>query len=82
MKLYPGANEALAGLGEIVQQRVAVLVEQLGADRNLEDDVRPAGAPIRGMQGRPASGPLSLLRAFITLALNYRLQVADVPAME
>ncbi|WP_137123637.1 recombinase [Roseomonas sp. HF4] len=30
-------------------------------------EVRPLGAPIRGMQGRPASGPLSLLRAFITL---------------
>ena len=26
--------------------------------------IRPAGSPIRGMQGRPASGPLSLLRAF------------------
>ena len=31
-------------------------------------DVRPAGAPIRGMQGRPASGPVSLLRAFLTSA--------------
>ncbi len=30
-------------------------------------DIRPLGAPIQGMQGRPASGPLSLLRAFITL---------------
>ncbi|HWT08010.1 MAG TPA: recombinase [Roseomonas sp.] len=30
-------------------------------------DVRPLGAPIHGMQGRPASGPLSLLRAFINL---------------
>lgn len=30
-------------------------------------DVRPLGAPIQGMQGRPASGPLSLLRAFINL---------------
>jgi hypothetical protein len=29
--------------------------------------LRPLGAPIQGMQGRPASGPLSLLRAFITL---------------
>ena len=29
--------------------------------------IRPLGAPIRGMQGRPASGPLSLLRAFIAL---------------
>ena len=29
--------------------------------------IRPRGAPIRGMQDRPASGPLSLLRAFINL---------------
>ncbi len=36
-------------------------------------DVRPAGSPIRGMQGRPASGPVSLLRAF----LNLRRHVID-----
>lgn len=36
-------------------------------------DIRPAGSPIRGMQGRPASGPLSLLRAF----LNIRRHVID-----
>jgi len=30
-------------------------------------DIRPCGAPIAGMQGRPASGPLSLLRAFANL---------------
>jgi hypothetical protein len=30
--------------------------------------IRPRGAPIRGMQGRPASGPLSLIRAFVALA--------------
>ena len=29
--------------------------------------IRPRGAPIGGMQGRPASGPLSLIRAFINL---------------
>ena len=29
--------------------------------------VRPAGSPIAGMQGRPASGPVSLLRAFLNL---------------
>src|SRR4051812_39732217 len=37
-------------------------------------DIRRAGAPIRGMQGRPASGPVSLLRAF----LNIRRHVIDV----
>lgn len=30
-------------------------------------DIRRAGAPIRGMQGRPASGPISLLRAFLNI---------------
>ncbi|MCK8782922.1 recombinase [Roseomonas sp. NAR14] len=30
-------------------------------------DIRPAGAPIRGMQGRPASGPVALLRAFLDI---------------
>jgi hypothetical protein len=44
------------------------------ADRTLLLDfsaIRPRGAPIGGMQGRPASGPLSLIRAF----LNLRQQV-------
>jgi adenosylcobalamin-dependent ribonucleoside-triphosphate reductase len=36
-------------------------------------DIRPSGSPIRGMQGRPASGPVSLLRAF----LNIRRQVIE-----
>jgi hypothetical protein len=36
-------------------------------------DIRRAGSPIRGMQGRPASGPVSLLRAF----LNIRRHVID-----
>ena len=38
--------------------------------------IRRAGSPIRGMQGRPASGPVSLLRAF----LNIRRHVIDVAA--
>ncbi len=29
--------------------------------------VRPAGAPIAGMQGRPASGPISLLRGLLNI---------------
>jgi hypothetical protein len=40
------------------------------SDRTLLIDVsaiRPRGTPIGGMQGRPASGPLSLLRAFVNL---------------
>jgi hypothetical protein len=39
-------------------------------------DIRRAGAPIMGMQGRPASGPVSLMRAF----LNIRRHVIDVAA--
>ena len=39
-------------------------------------DIRRAGSPIRGMQGRPASGPISLLRAF----LNIRRHVIDEAA--
>ena len=30
-------------------------------------DIRPRGAPIRGMQGRPASGPISILRALLNI---------------
>ncbi|MGG5888557.1 recombinase [Falsiroseomonas sp. HC035] len=40
------------------------------ADRTLLLDfsaIRPCGAPIGGMQGRPASGPLSLMRGFVNL---------------
>lgn len=39
-------------------------------DRTLLLDfsaIRPRGAPIGGMQGRPASGPLSLMRGFVNL---------------
>jgi len=42
------------------RQRHRTLVIDLSA-------IRPHGTPIRGMQGRPASGPLSLLRAFANL---------------
>jgi hypothetical protein len=38
--------------------------------------IRCAGSPIRGMQGRPASGPVSLMRAF----LNIRRHVIDAAA--
>lgn len=33
-------------------------------------DVRPLGAPIGGMQDRPASGPVSLMRAFHNVAVD------------
>ncbi|HET8995962.1 MAG TPA: recombinase [Acetobacteraceae bacterium] len=54
--------EAMAFRGE----RGRTLVLDLSA-------IRPAGSPIRGMQGRPASGPVSLLRAF----LNIRREVIE-----
>lgn len=50
------------------------LLEAMAFQRRSEDvlvldfsAIRPRGAPIRGMQGRPASGPLSLIRAFLNL---------------
>ena len=46
------------------------LAFQGAQDRTLLLDfsaIRPRGAPIAGMQGRPASGPLSLMRAFVNL---------------
>ena len=46
-------------------------------DRTLVLDfsrIRRLGMPIRGMQGRPASGPVSLLRAF----LNVRREVIEL----
>jgi len=39
-------------------------------------DIRCSGSPIHGMQGRPASGPVSLMRAF----LNIRRHVIDTAA--
>jgi adenosylcobalamin-dependent ribonucleoside-triphosphate reductase len=49
-------------------ERLEAMTFRRERDRTLVLDfsaVRPAGSPIRGMQGRPASGPISLLRAFL-----------------
>ena len=57
-------------------ERLESLAFEGAADRTLLLDfseIRPRGAPIAGMQGRPASGPLSLLRAFV----NLRRQVIE-----
>jgi hypothetical protein len=51
------------------RERDATLLLDLSA-------IRRSGAPIQGMQGRPASGPVSLLRAF----LNIRRHVIDAAA--
>ncbi|MBO1074546.1 recombinase [Roseomonas marmotae] len=42
------------------RERGAVLVLDLSA-------VRPSGSPIKGMQGRPSSGPVSLLRGLLNI---------------
>lgn len=43
-------------------------------------DIRPEGAPIAGMQGRPCSGPLSLMRGFLN-AWRYVVEPARVLEM-
>ncbi|SDE25650.1 hypothetical protein SAMN04487779_10252 [Belnapia rosea] len=57
------------GWGKAVELLESLAFEG-AADRTLLLDfsaIRPRGAPIGGMQGRPASGPLSLVRAFVNL---------------
>lgn len=57
-------------------EMVEALAFQGARDRTILFDfslIRPRGAPIGGMQGRPASGPLSLMRAF----LNIRREVIE-----
>ncbi len=63
------------GWGKAVELLESLAFEG-AADRTLLLDfsaIRPCGAPIGGMQGRPASGPLSLMRAFV----NLRAQVIE-----
>ncbi|MBR0684221.1 recombinase [Roseomonas eburnea] len=51
-------------------ERLESLAFAGASDRRLVLDfsaIRPRGAPIGGMQGRPASGPLSLMRAFMAI---------------
>jgi ribonucleoside-triphosphate reductase (formate) len=45
-------------------------------------DIRKAGSPIMGMQGRPASGPASLLRAFINIRRDVIGRAASLPLWE
>jgi ribonucleoside-triphosphate reductase (formate) len=44
--------------------------------------IRPAGAPIHGMQGRPASGPVSLLRAFLNIRQHVIAPARAEPPMQ
>ncbi|MBP0466161.1 recombinase [Roseomonas sp. PWR1] len=57
------------GWAKAVEVLEAMAFRGARGERLLLDlsEIRPLGAPIHGMQGRPASGPLSLLRAFIML---------------
>lgn len=78
-EFLPGAAPAGAIIHRIEDSRegwgrAVELLESLAfegaAERVLLLDfsaIRPRGAPIGGMQGRPASGPLSLMRAFVNL---------------
>ena len=58
------------GWAKAVELLESMAFERRRSDTLLLDfsDIRPRGAPIRGMQGRPASGPLSLMRAFVNIA--------------
>ncbi|MDO9499947.1 recombinase [Falsiroseomonas sp.] len=62
-------DDSREGWGKAVELLESLAFEG-AADRTLLLDfsaIRPCGAPIGGMQGRPASGPLSLMRAFVNL---------------
>src|SRR6185437_9777940 len=63
-------DDSREGWAKAVELLESMAFEQRRTDRLLLDfsAIRPRGAPIRGMQGRPASGPLSLMRAFINIA--------------
>ncbi|WP_245818273.1 recombinase [Muricoccus roseus] len=39
--------------------------------------IRPAGSPIRGMQGRPSSGPVSLLRGLLNIRRHVLVPARD-----
>ena len=67
--LHHAVADSREGWGKAVE-RLESLAFEGAADRTLLLDfsaIRPRGAPIAGMQGRPASGPLSLMRAFVNL---------------
>ncbi len=64
-----GIGDSREGWAEAVE-RLESMAFRRETDRVLVLDfsaIRPCGAPIAGMQGRPASGPISLLRAFLNI---------------
>jgi adenosylcobalamin-dependent ribonucleoside-triphosphate reductase len=61
----PDSREGWAKAVEIYENAA---FEKIHRDKTLIldfSDVRPSGTPIKGMQGRPASGPVPLMNAFI-----------------
>ena len=57
------------------RERDAVLVLDFSA-------IRRAGSPIMGMQGRPASGPVSLMRAFLNIRRHVIERAGTMPPWE
>ncbi len=56
------------GWAQAVERLESMAFRRAGGTLVLDfSAVRPRGAPIGGMQGRPASGPISLLRAFLNI---------------
>lgn len=63
-------DDSREGWAKAVELLESMAFERRHSDILLLDfsAIRPRGTPIRGMQGRPASGPLSLAHAFINIA--------------
>ena len=69
-----GENELLAELGEVVDQRLAILVEHLGSDRHLQDDRLAVGAMAVLAH---AIGALLRLEVLLVAVVDQRVQPVD-----
>jgi adenosylcobalamin-dependent ribonucleoside-triphosphate reductase len=61
-------------------ERLESMAFEGARDRELVVDlsaVRPAGSPIKGMQGRPSSGPVSLLRGLMNIRRHVLLPARE-----
>ena len=68
-----GQHDALAGPGDIGNQGVVVLLEQLGAERHLDDEIRRVGAGALGALAMAAAlGAKMLLEAKIDQGVELR----------
>ncbi len=75
LNLYPKATRYMVpdsreGWAKAVEQVERMAFEERDDETLILDfsEVRPAGSPIMGMQGRPASGPAPLMAALIKVA--------------